>query len=161
MGSRPKPEILKTNLAQGGESTQKKIVLAITLALMILSAVAPVVFAQEETPPEVPYQAVQAIWALAKATPIALVMAFATVAAGYLSKTKPTEFKLENFVFTLLISLTIGTLTIYAGWTYTQVELWLANGFLTWYIWKLSTILVRIIAKKETLTPPAAGPPTA
>ena len=88
-------------------------------------------------------------------------MAFATVAASYLSKTKPTEFKLENFVLTLLISLTIGTLTIYAGWTYAQIELWLANGFLTWYIWKLATILARTIAKKLNWMPPAAGPPTA
>lgn len=134
---------------------QKKIVLAVIMALTIFSAAAPVVFAQEETPPEVPYQAVQAIWALAKATPIAFIMAFATVAAGYLSKTKPTEFKLPNFIFTLLISLTIGTLTIYAGWTYTQIELWLANGFLTWYIWKIATILARVITKKFV---PATGP---
>ncbi len=75
---------------------------------------------------------------------------FATVAAGYLSKTKPKNL-LENFIFTLLISLTIETLTVYAGWTYAQIELWLANGFLTWYIWKLSTILVKIIAKKRNL----------
>jgi len=88
-------------------------------------------------------------------------MAFATVAAGYLSKTKPEEFKLANFIFTLVISVTIGTLTIYTGWTYAQIELWLANGFLTWYIWKLSTILARIIAKKGIFTPPATGPPTA
>lgn len=138
---------------------QKNIVLAVIMALTILSAAAPVVFAQEETPPEVPYQAVQAIWALAKATPIAFIMAFATVAAGYLSKTKPTEFKLPNFIFTLLISLTIGILTIYAGWSYTNIELWLANGFLTWYLWKIAKILARIITKKFALAA-GPGPPT-
>jgi hypothetical protein len=118
----------------------------------------PVALAQEETPPEVPYQAIHAIWAATVAAPIALAVGFATCIVGYLSKTSPEQFKVTNFVYTALISLTIGFLTIYAGWSYTQIELWLANGFLTWYIWKLATIAARIIAKKQIATT-AAGPP--
>jgi hypothetical protein len=30
---------------------------------------------------------------------------------------------------------------VYGGWFYTQIELWLANGFLTWYIWKVAKTL--------------------
>jgi hypothetical protein len=130
----------------------------IILALTILSVAIPAAFAQEETPPEVPYQAIHAIWAAVVAAPIALAVAFASCMVGYLSKTAPEHFKVSNFVYTALISLTIGFLTIYAGWSYTQIELWLANGFLTWYIWKVTTILARIITKKQ-ITTTATGPP--
>jgi hypothetical protein len=47
--------------------------------------------------------------------PIALLIAFLTCLAGYLSKTPPEQFKLANFLFTLLISVTIGTLTLMFG----------------------------------------------
>jgi predicted neutral ceramidase superfamily lipid hydrolase len=137
-----------------------KIFFAIALALTILSVALPVAFAQEETPPEVPYQVIHGIWAAAVAAPIALAVAFATCMVGYLSKTAPEHFKITNFVYTALISLAIGFLTIYAGWSYTQIELWLANGFLTWYIWKVATIVARIIAKKQIATT-ATGPPAA
>jgi len=86
-------------------------------------------------------------------------MAFTTVLVGYLSKISPEKFKLVNFIFTMLISLAIGTLIVYAGWTYVQIETWLANGFLTWYIWKLSTIVARTLAKKGIWTPEPTGPP--
>ena len=46
-----------------------------------------------------------------------------------------------------MISFVIGFLTVCAGWIYGQIELWLANGFLKWYIWKVA----RIIAKKLDL----------
>jgi hypothetical protein len=82
-------------------------------------------------------------------------MALITSLAGYFSKTAPEDFKLENFLFTTLISFLVGFLSIYAGWSYSQVELWLANGFLTWYIWKLAKILARTITKKFV---PATGP---
>jgi hypothetical protein len=134
---------------------QKKIVLAVIMALTILSAAAPVVFAQEETPPEVPLQWLHGIWAAAKAAPIAIIMALITSLAGYFSKTSPEKFKLENFLFTTLISFAIGFLSIYAGWSYNNIELWLANGFLTWYLWKIAKILAKVITKKFM---PATGP---
>jgi len=46
-------------------------------------------------------------------------------------------FKLENF-FTILISFIIGVSTVYGGWFYVMIEQWLANGFLTWYLWKVA-----------------------
>jgi hypothetical protein len=45
--------------------------------------------------------------------------------------------------------------TIAAGWSYELVQQWLANGFITWYIWKLA----EIIAKKFEWLQPATGPP--
>ena len=87
------------------------------------------------------------IWAAAKAAPVAIVMALITSLAGYFSKTAPENFKLENFLFTILISFLVGVLSIYAGWSYASIGLWLANGFLTWYIWKLARILTGIITK--------------
>jgi putative Mn2+ efflux pump MntP len=82
-------------------------------------------------------------------------MALITSLAGYFSKTAPEDFKLENFLFTALISFVIGFLSMYAGWSYNNIELWLANGFLTWYLWKIAKILARIITKKFM---PATGP---
>ena len=137
----------------------RKIIFMILLATLALSLAAPVL-AQEETPPEVSTEWIYAVWAIAKATPIALLIAFATVLVGYLSKTPPEKFKLDHFIFTLLISLTIGILTIWAGWSYTLIQQWLANGFLTWYIWKVAKILAGIITKKGIFTT-ATGPPTA
>jgi hypothetical protein len=138
---------------------QKKIVLAVIMTLTILSAAAPVVFAQEETPPEVPLQWVHGIWSAAKAAPVAIIMALITSLAGYFSKTGPENFKLENFLFTILISFLVGFLSIYAGWSYSNIELWLANGFLTWYLWKIAKILARVITKKFALAT-GPGPPT-
>lgn len=119
-------------------------------------------FAQEaETPPQVPYEWIYAIWTLAKVTPIAIITALATVLAGYLSKTPPESFKLDHFVFTVLISFIIGALTMFGGWNYTLLQQWLANGFITWYLWKVAKILAGIIAKKGIFTLPATGPPKA
>jgi type IV secretory pathway VirB2 component (pilin) len=136
----------------------RKAFFAVILALLVLALAAPAVMAQE-TPPEVPVQWIQGIWAAAKATPIALVMALITCLAGYFSKTGPQDFKLENFLFTVLISFLVGFLSINAGWSYANIELWLANGFLTWYLWKVAKILARIITKKFVLTT-GSGPPT-
>jgi len=46
------------------------------------------------------------------------------------SKTAPQNFRLDNLAFMELISFLIGFLTVYAGWIYWRIELWLANGFL-------------------------------
>lgn len=45
---------------------QKKVVLAVVLALMTLLCAVSVAFAQEETPPEMPYETIHAVWALPK-----------------------------------------------------------------------------------------------
>jgi type IV secretory pathway VirB2 component (pilin) len=138
----------------------RKAFFAVILALLTLALVAPTVMAQE-TPPEMPLQWIQGVWTAAKATPIALVIALITCLAGYFSKTGPEDFKLENFLFTVLISFTVGFLSIYAGWSYANIQLWLANGFLTWYLWKIAKILARIITKKFVLTAGPGPPATA
>jgi hypothetical protein len=138
----------------------RKVFFAVTLALFVLALAAPVL-AAEEAPPEVPLEWVHGIWSAAKAAPVAIVMALITSLAGYFSKTAPETFKLENFLFTTLISFLVGFLSIYAGWSYSQIELWLANGFLTWYIWKLAKILARTITKKFSPTPTTSPPTTA
>ena len=130
------------------------------LVLTALSATAPLAFAQEPGPPELPIEAIHAIWAAAVAIPTALVIAFANCLVGYLSKTPPEQFKLADFLYTILISLTIGVLTMYFGWNYATIQTWFANGFLTWYVWKLATILAKIITKKPLFTL-ATGPPGA
>jgi len=139
----------------------RRIILVIALASLVLSVAAPVSFAQEETPPEVPYQLIHGMWTAVQTMPIALGIAFATCLVGYLSKTPPEQFKLSHFLYTAIISFTIGFLTIYAGWTYSQIELWLANGFLTWYIWKLANIIANAITKKQIATPATSPPETA
>ena len=117
----------------------KKMFFAVILVLLALSVVG-FALAEEGSEPtsEVPYEWIHGIWAAAKAMPIAIITALFTCIAGYLSKTPPQNFKLENVAFTAIISFVISFLTVYAGWTYAQIELWLANGFLTWYIWKLA-----------------------
>ena len=132
---------------------------SVTLALLVLAFVAPVM--AQEAPPEVPLEWVHGVWAAAKATPIAIIMALITSLAGYFSKTAPENFKLENFLFTTLISFLVGFLSIYAGWSYASIELWLANGFLTWYIWKLAKTLARSITKKLSAIPTTSPPTTA
>jgi hypothetical protein len=137
----------------------RKAYFAVIPALLVL-ALAAQVMAAEEAPPEVPLQWVHGIWAAAKAAPVAIIMALITSLAGYFSKTAPEDFKLENFLFTTFISFAIGFLSIYAGWSYSNIELWLANGFLTWYIWKLARILARIITKKFALVTGPGSPAT-
>jgi len=140
----------------------KRIVFAFILALLALSVVAvasaPVVFAQDgDVPPEVPYEWLYNIFAsITTVTPVALLVAFVNVVAGYLSSTPPEEFKFSYFIFTILISFSIGLVTLTFGWSYALVQYWLANGFLTWYIWKIA----KIIAKKLGYMQPARGPPT-
>jgi len=79
-----------------------------------------------------------------------------------LSKTPPQNFKLENVAFTAIISFLIGFLTVYGGWSYAQIELWLANGFLTGYIWKIAKIIARKFGFTKEISPiTRLGPPIA
>ena len=132
--------------------------LATVLSLMAVA------FAQEPSPepvPPVPYEWIHAVWAAVKTTPIGVLMALATSLAGYLSKTPGENFKLENFAFTAIISFLIGFLTVYGGWSYAQIELWLANGFLTWYVWKVAKIIAKKFNWTKQSTPTAdLGSPT-
>ena len=134
-------------------------VFAVIPALLVLAFAVPVM--AQEAPPEVPLQWTYGIWAAAKAAPVAIIMALITTLAGYFSKTAPENFKLENFLFTTLISFLVGFLSVYAGWSYSQVELWLANGFLTWYLWKLAKIIAKKLSlQKQAATTTGPGPPT-
>jgi len=142
----------------------RKIVFVFVLVALAFAVVGQVL-AQAETPPEVSSDLVQIVWSAAQqATPIALVIAFATVIVGYLSKTPPEDFKLSYFIFTILISFAVAMLTTFFHWTYADIQTWLANGFLTWYIWKGATILAKIITKTPAATqassvPSGPGPP--
>jgi glycopeptide antibiotics resistance protein len=83
---------------------------------------------------------------------------------GYLSKTPPEDFKLEYFLFTILISFIVAMGTTFLHWTYTDIQTWLANGFVTWYIWKGATIIAKILRKQTAIATNSAatgpGPPT-
>jgi hypothetical protein len=145
----------------------KKVFFAVILACLVTAALSVTAIAFAVDPgaepeiPDIPYDWIYGVWAAAKAAPIACIMALATCLVGYLSKTSPENFKLENFAFTAIISFVVGFLTVYAGWTYTQIELWLANGFLTWYIWKIAKIIAKKFGwQKEPIPATGPGPPT-
>lgn len=114
----------------------------VVLALVVFAVAVPVVFAQDQ-PPELPNDWIHGIWVAAQATPIAVILSLLNCMAGYLSKTPAENFKFENFVYTALISFTVGVGTLYAGWSYATVQLWFANGFLTWYLWKVAEIIAK------------------
>jgi hypothetical protein len=135
------------------------------VAVFIVAALfvaAPVVFAQgpSEAPPAVAIDW-QTLGQIGEATPIALVVALFSSLAGYLSSTPPESFSLAKFLYTALISGAIGFLTLYAGWNYAMIQTWLANGFITWYLWKASNIIAKFIVsrfgKPATTTPAATG----
>jgi hypothetical protein len=133
------------------------VILACLSAALFLTAVT---FAQDpptEPSPEIPYEWIHGVWAAAKATPIGILIALATSLAGYLSKTPDEKFKPANFAFTTIISFVIGFLTLYGGWSYAQIELWLANGFLTWYIWKAAKIIAKKFGLQAGLRPPTTS----
>jgi uncharacterized membrane protein len=108
--------------------------------------------ATDETPPEIGFESMRLIYAVGIATPMGFFIAFITCMAGYASKTKPEEFKVENLIYNAFISIVIGFITTYAGLTglnaVTTIS-WLANGYITWYIWKISRIAARTLTKKR------------
>jgi opacity protein-like surface antigen len=147
----------------------KKIFLVAVLivAAFFVAVAASVVFAQgtnstSEAPPQVAINW-QTLSEVGEAAPIALVIAFLSSMAGYLSATPPENFSLAKFLYTALISAIVSFLTLYAHWSYATVETWLANGFITWYIWKASNIIAQFIISRfskaaATVTAQATGP---
>ena len=144
------------------KNTQKKI--AIVIMLLALTALAGPVLAAEaaDVPPEIPIEAIKAIWAFAIATPMGFLMAFLTCLAGYASKTPPEDFRLDCFLYMALISIIIGAIFMYSGLPQQSAAIfvmtWLGNGFITWYVWKGTKIFAAIITKRFLPTP--EGPPT-
>lgn len=97
------------------------------------------------------------------ATAIAFTIGILTSVIGYFSKTAPKTFNLAKLVYTWLISLVVGILTLFAGWNYSVIYTWLANGTLTiWLYWISEGIAqkARKITEKLGWTEPATGPPT-
>jgi len=128
------------------------------VVVSLVMASAPLAFAQGEPEP-VPAPELQPIYEVFKtlgyAAPIAVLVGLVTCILGYLKSTPPEEFKLVEFIYTVLISLIIGIATIFNGWTYAQFSEWAANGCLTvWLYW-----IAKIIAKKLSWIPQATGPP--
>jgi hypothetical protein len=148
-------EAYRFRKVRGGGTELKKLFLAV-LALLAFAVAIPAVFAQDQ-PPDLPSDWIHGISVAAKATPIAVILALLNCIVGYLSKTPAENFKLENFVYTALISFTIGVGTLYAGWSYSTIQLWFANGFLTWYLWKVSEIIARKLHFTRQVTL-ASGP---
>ena len=130
-----------------------------TLALTLLCCSVQLVFAEGGPTPTPGFEPIYEVFkALGYAAPIALIMGLVTSLLGYLRKTPPENFELAKFLYTALVSLIIGIAKIYGGWTYVQVQEWLANGALTLYIYWIA----KVIAKKlGWFTPAATGPPTA
>lgn len=116
----------------------------------------------EEVPPEIPYEVIKGIWSVAIATPMGFIIAFFTCLAGYLSKTPPENFKLDHFLYTALISVIIGSIFMFSGLPQQSAAIfvvtWLADGFISWYVWKGTKIFAAIITKRFLPTP--EGPPT-
>jgi hypothetical protein len=132
---------------------------AVTLVMVAAVSSTPIVWAQNgnETVPTNPgFQPIYDVFkTLGYAAPIAVLVGLVTCMFGYLKSTPPEEFKLVEFIYTVLISLIIGIATIYGGWTYAQISEWLANGCLSiWLYW-----IAKIIAKKLSWIPQATGPP--
>jgi len=137
------------------------VILFVVVSLVMASA--PLAFAQGEPVPAPELQPIYEVFkAIGYAAPIAVLVGLVTCIIGYLKSTPPEEFKLVEFIYTVLISLIIGIATIYGGWTYTEISEWLANGCLSvWLYW-----IAKIIAKKlgwaiQQISPGAGSPPTA
>jgi hypothetical protein len=143
----------------------KKIVLAVFLALTVIfmatGTVTSIAYAQE-APPEVPLDWIHRVWSTVQVvTPVAIIVALANIFVGYLTKTKPEDFRLDYCVYTAMISFIVGVATIAFGWTYTQLQEWLGSGVLTWWIWRGAKVLAaKITAKKlaTLISQPATGP---
>ena len=146
--------------------TARKI-LFVGLFAAFLCLVVPAVLGQvsnstsTSSPPPV-YLSQTTINYLAEATPEGLIIGFVSALAGYFSSNPPEDFSLPKFLYTALISAVIGFLSLYMGWDYTAITTWLANGFVTWYLWKASNIIANYITShlsQTTTASSATGPP--
>ena len=148
----------------------KRIVLVFVLALLALAVAMPVAFAQTVTnstssggPPPFDFASMQTIQTLGLSVPVALVVAIISCLAGYLAQTPPESFNLAKFLYTFMVSVIVGFFTIVMGWNYSTLLPWLANGFITWYLWKASNILASYITShfntSASTTITSSGPP--
>jgi hypothetical protein len=132
----------------------KKILFVFVLALLALAVAMPVAFAQIATnstnggPPPFDFASLQTIQTLGLSVPVALVVAIVSCLAGYLAQTPPESFSLAKFLYTFMVSVIVGFFTIVMGWDYSTLLPWLANGFITWYLWKASNILASYITSR-------------
>jgi len=137
------------------------LLLALTALMSSLSFVRLVQAEDEDLPVTSGFEPIYEVFkAIGYATPVALIMGLVNSLLGYLKSTPPESFDLTHFVFTALISLIIGIATIYGGWSYTEVQEWLANGSLTLYLYWISKVIAKklnwvVLQAKET----GPGPP--
>ena len=141
----------------------KRILLVVVLALLALAVAMPFAFAQASNstatsgPPPFNFASIQTIQTLGLSVPVALVVAILSCLAGYLAQTPPESFSLAKFLYTFMVSVIVGFFTIVLGWDYSTLLPWLANGFITWYLWKASNILASYITKRFSPTSPASA----
>jgi hypothetical protein len=142
----------KNNGKEEVNAITKKILFVFVLALLSLAVAMPVAFAQTATnstssggPPPFDFASMQTIQTLGLSVPVALVVAIVSCLAGYLAQTPPESFSLAKFLYTFMVSVIVGFFTIVLGWNYSTLLPWLANGFITWYLWKASNILASYI----------------
>jgi len=130
------------------------------LALTLLLCSVQLALAQEGETAPAPTPGFEPIYEIFKAlgysAPIAVLVGLFTCLLGYFKQTPPEQFNLAKFLYTALISLIIGVATIYGGWTYMEVQQWLANGALTLYIYWIA----KVIAKKLGWMPATSTPKT-
>ena len=137
------------------------LLLALTALMSSLSFVCLVQAEDEDLPVTSGFEPIYEVFkAIGYATPVALIMGLVNSLLGYLKSTPPESFDLTHFVFTALISLIIGIATIYGGWSYAEVQEWLANGSLTLYLYWISKVIAKklnwvVLQAKET----GPGPP--
>jgi len=134
----------------------KKAILVVLLALatifMATGTVVSIAYAQD-APPEVPLDWIYRIWSTVQvATPVAIAVASANIFIGYLTKTKPEDFRLDYCIYTAMISFIVGLATIALGWSYTQIQEWLGSGLLTWWLWRGAKVLATKITAKKLAT---------
>jgi uncharacterized membrane protein len=139
---------------------QKKlaaVLVALTFLVMVTCTVA-VVYAQDSSKPSLEDFATNFVKVLLPA----IVSAVFNSMLGYFSSTNPDDFDPTKFIATLLIGMTIGAITVYTGWSYTQATDWLANAGLTlWLYWFAKIIAIKAgWIKVKTAVQPTPPAPT-
>lgn len=139
----------------------RKSVFAIFFFAALVCLAAPVLAAEGEAAPAVPFQAIYEAFAkVGYAAPVAVLVGLVTSLLGFMSKTSPEAFKLDHFIYTALISLVIGVATVAGGWNYVIFEQWLANGSLTIWLYWLAKIVAKRLGWAQVALAAGAGPPS-